>query len=250
MSDQASEPTMDDILASIRRIISEDEGSENPTEPENNAQENLQAQPSQQGQNMPLVDDDDDDVVVLTKPAPSQAKAKVEPAPQVPEIEPKAEPAPTLIPAKKPTVQSSNLKPAFKDDAVGAARKSRKGPSLDSLDIDETESKVRSLGSSKSVMKPSNMRRADRGLDNAFSDERLLSATTETLGTASFASLERAVRMGKAGDTLEDVVRNLLRPMLRGWIDQNLPSLVERMVQTEIQKIVSGARRNWEDSDL
>ena len=242
MSDQASEPTMDDILASIRRIISEDEGGEKTTEPANNpqaapqvnSQENLQAQVPQQDQAMQQIDeDDDDDVVVLTKPASSQAKAE-----------------PTPIPAKKPTVNASNLKPAFKDDAVGAARKSRKGPSLDSLDIDETESKVRSLGSSKSVMKPSNMRRADRGLDNAFSDERLLSATTETLGTASFASLERAVRMGKAGDTLEDVVRNLLRPMLRGWIDQNLPSLVERMVQTEIQKIVSGARRNWEDSDL
>ena len=42
-------------------------------------------------------------------------------------------------------------------------------------------------------------------------------------------------------DTLEGLVREMLRPMLRDWLDQNLPSLVESMVAREIERI-TGAR--------
>ena len=46
------------------------------------------------------------------------------------------------------------------------------------------------------------------------------------------------------GVTLEDIVRELLHPMLREWMDDNLPPMVERIVQKEIEKM---ARRAMED---
>jgi cell pole-organizing protein PopZ len=39
------------------------------------------------------------------------------------------------------------------------------------------------------------------------------------------------------GRSLEDVVRELLRPLLREWLDTNLPSIVERAVQIEVERI-------------
>jgi cell pole-organizing protein PopZ len=40
--------------------------------------------------------------------------------------------------------------------------------------------------------------------------------------------------------TLEDVVRETLRPMLKSWLDENLPRVVERMVQAEVERITRG----------
>ena len=37
--------------------------------------------------------------------------------------------------------------------------------------------------------------------------------------------------------TLEDLVREMLQPMLRSWLDDNLPTLVERLVLVEIARI-------------
>jgi cell pole-organizing protein PopZ len=37
--------------------------------------------------------------------------------------------------------------------------------------------------------------------------------------------------------TLEDLVRDMLRPMLKSWLDANLPDLVERMVRAEIERL-------------
>lgn len=79
--------------------------------------------------------------------------------------------------------------------------------------------------------------------------EDVVSNLTASMGTASFAALERSIRMGQAGETLEDVIKNLLKPMLRNWLDQNLPSMVERLVQFEIQKMSSGARQWYQQEE-
>jgi len=38
--------------------------------------------------------------------------------------------------------------------------------------------------------------------------------------------------------SLEDIVRELMRPMLKDWLDENLPGVVERVVRKEVQKLV------------
>jgi uncharacterized protein len=42
--------------------------------------------------------------------------------------------------------------------------------------------------------------------------------------------------------TLEDLVKEMLRPMLKSWLDDNLPTLVERMVRAEIERVSRGRR--------
>ena len=63
--------------------------------------------------------------------------------------------------------------------------------------------------------------------------------TSEQTGAAVHAALDNLSDMfiGGNAQTVEDLVRNMLRPMLKAWLDQNLPVLVQEMVQKEIQRI-------------
>jgi cell pole-organizing protein PopZ len=42
--------------------------------------------------------------------------------------------------------------------------------------------------------------------------------------------------------TLDDLVQDMLRPMLKAWLDDNLPTIVERLVRTEIERVSRGPR--------
>jgi hypothetical protein len=71
----------------------------------------------------------------------------------------------------------------------------------------------------------------------------------EAAAAAAFSvgSLVRTLAAGRAtqvytgGPTLEDMVRAELRPLLKEWLDANLPPLVERLVRTEIERVVGRA---------
>lgn len=69
--------------------------------------------------------------------------------------------------------------------------------------------------------------------------EKIISDETAEASRARLASLSRLViKPEVAGsDTLEGLVREMLKPMLRDWLDANLPSLVEAMVAKEIARI-------------
>jgi hypothetical protein len=67
-------------------------------------------------------------------------------------------------------------------------------------------------------------------------------ATTGTLaGLSGAVSAARDMPMGYAHQTLEDLVKSLLRPILKEWLDENLPPLVERLVEKEIARLVGRA---------
>jgi cell pole-organizing protein PopZ len=55
----------------------------------------------------------------------------------------------------------------------------------------------------------------------------------------AFDTLANTVLSNQAR-TLEDLVRNMLRPMLKSWRDGNLPGLVERIVKAEIERVSRG----------
>jgi uncharacterized protein len=55
---------------------------------------------------------------------------------------------------------------------------------------------------------------------------------------AAFGSLAQTM-LGR-GRTLEDLVQEMMRPMLKEWLDENLPGLVERMVRAEIERVSRG----------
>ena len=54
---------------------------------------------------------------------------------------------------------------------------------------------------------------------------------------ALIAILSAAVAMPKDGRSLEDVTRELLRPLIKSWLDENLPRIVESAVEQEVQRI-------------
>ena len=48
--------------------------------------------------------------------------------------------------------------------------------------------------------------------------------------------------LGRGDTTLEQIVRELLRPLLKQWLDQNLPGMVERIVREEVERIARSTR--------
>ncbi len=70
---------------------------------------------------------------------------------------------------------------------------------------------------------------------------RLVSDAASDAVAASFARLATVYRTDD-GSSLDDVVRETLRPMLQAWLDEHLPALVERLVRAEIARVVGGIR--------
>jgi cell pole-organizing protein PopZ len=188
---KASEPSMEEILASIRRIIADDE---KPAEPEAAPEEPvaLAPQPEPEPEPEPIEDDVLDlgaeaERVEDEPAAPVAASADdvdfVEPAVAV-QPEPEPEP-PQPVAFVPPPVQPQ---PAPMDMAA--------------LISDQAGAAVHS----------------------------------------AFGALANTVLSNNAR-TLEDLVKDMLKPMLKTWLDDNLPAMVERLVRAEIERVARGGRR-------
>ncbi len=166
LQDQQAEPSMEEILASIRRIISEEE--QTPT-----AEPVLDLTQTDQ----PQVEEADDDIVFE-----AVEQVVVEEA-----YTPPPTPAPTPTPIE--TVMPSQ--------ATAVA------PTVDTI----------------------------------------LSTPTANAAAGSLARLAGTLRISDApGQTVEGVVRELLKPMLKEWLDRNLPAIVEARVEAELERIARLAR--------
>jgi hypothetical protein len=67
----------------------------------------------------------------------------------------------------------------------------------------------------------------------------LISSSTSAAIDSAFNTLAQTVLVQNAR-TLEDLVREMLRPMLKTWLDDNLPGLVERLIRAEIERVSRG----------
>ena len=169
---------MEEILASIRRIISEDDA---PAEPA------AEAAPPPPPEPEPEPTSFDDDVLDLTDPI--AAEPELPPLETVGDLdvyspstfEPEPEPEPVYTPPP--------AAPVFDRDQVA---------------------------------------------------DQLVGVSAASAAASAFGSLSSALLMPKDGRTLEDVVRELLRPLLKEWLDQNLPRIVETKVEEEVQRISRG----------
>ena len=65
----------------------------------------------------------------------------------------------------------------------------------------------------------------------------LVSERVASAAASSFGALSAAITMPKGDRTLEDVVRELLRPLLQQWLDDNLPGIVQQAVEAEVERI-------------
>lgn len=185
-----SEPTMEEILASIRRIISEDDeapegAADNDSEP---------AEPAE-----PTVDD-----ILAVDDEP-------EPEPE-PDPEPEPEPEP-----ERPTADVFELTQVLRDDGTVMNLDD------DLLMDDEPEP----------VVPPRQYAAPDSGL---LAENVAANAAASFAGLASALSAQRDIAV-PTHRTLEDITKELLRPMLKQWLDQNLPTVVQRIVEREIAKL-------------
>ncbi len=78
----------------------------------------------------------------------------------------------------------------------------------------------------------------------AMAGYRLLSpeaqnATANSLGDLMRTLTDRQTQVFRSGPTLEDIVRDEMRPIIKSWLDSNLPPMVERLVRDEIERVVN-----------
>jgi cell pole-organizing protein PopZ len=72
--------------------------------------------------------------------------------------------------------------------------------------------------------------------------EQLLAPATDAAVMGAMSRLGALAHTGIGGMTVEAMIRDMLRPMLKDWLDENLPALVERMVEKEIARISRGVK--------
>lgn len=81
--------------------------------------------------------------------------------------------------------------------------------------------------------------------DREDMEQGLLDKAAAVATVSSMARLAENIAISRTsvGTTLEDVVRDLLRPMLKDWLDENLPELIERLVKEELERLAEKAAR-------
>jgi cell pole-organizing protein PopZ len=190
------EPSMEEILASIRRIISEDS---EPGKQSSTAQATTAAKESDVLELTNIVHDDGT-VGRIESPAEAPPQPRRRPAPTIraPEPEPMRAPEPRLSRRAAPP-----------------ERPMRNDPDLDMVDKDDREGGILSSQASSAIT-------------NAF----------------GALARERDVSIG-GGASLEDLVTQMMKPMLAAWLEEHLPEIVERVVQQEVERAArtSGRRR-------
>jgi uncharacterized protein len=69
----------------------------------------------------------------------------------------------------------------------------------------------------------------------------LLSPDANEAAALSFGALSASLEV-RSAELADELVREMLRPMLKRWLDENLPSIVERLVRAEIQRVARGRK--------
>ncbi len=82
---------------------------------------------------------------------------------------------------------------------------------------------------------------AEPAADEApIASNETMAAASQSVGALKKALSERQAQVYKAhAISLEEIVREEVRPMLKSWLDTHLPSIVERLVRTEIERVVA-----------
>ena len=210
---RAHEPSMEEILASIRRIIA------------------------------------DDDVLPLTRPAPEVKAA----APAPPPV--KAE---TPVAAPPPRLRLAPITPlVFPPDELisppPVAQAEAAEPGVPLADVAAAPIELPPQPVALTVIEPdqnpepetpmAHEARAVFETHAAFEDEAqpILSARTDESVATSLNALASSVFLQQTG-MIEESIKDMLRPLLKTWLDDNLPVIVERLVRIEIERVARGGR--------
>jgi cell pole-organizing protein PopZ len=220
---KSQEPSMEEILASIRRIIADDDASKTAPRP---------AEPA----------------AAAAAPAPVARPAPPPPAPpptspRVTPPEPSLDEADAADPEPMAEVedQASDILDLTEQMAAPAPKPAPQFRTIDgSFDVSYEEEKP-------APQMPAHQMPEARAPSPSEDDQyrgdarsnQLLSNVTSAAVDSAFNTLAQTVLVQNAR-TLEDLVREMLRPMLKAWLDDNLPGMVERLVRAEIERVSRG----------
>ena len=221
-SAKATEPSMEEILASIRRIIADDDTGKAPAKPA--------APPAPPPR--------------PASPPPPRAAA---PPPPPPRAAPRQAPAPSMnqndIDSMLSSLDAPPGRDGRRDDVLDLTESmtapSSMGPGLQT--IDGQPDVIFSDAPAEPAPAPRVIDEARRQFAQANTQQPsgLLSNSTSAAVDSAFNALAQTVLVQNAR-TLEDLVREMLRPMLKAWLDDNLPGMVERIVKAEIERVSRG----------
>jgi uncharacterized protein len=206
---KSQEPSMEEILASIRRIIADDDASKMPPpEPE----------------------------------PPKSVPRPVAPQPRMSALERPESAANAASVAADPPSDILNLTESMEappaEPPPPAAPITARGPAPQFHRIDG-QSDVGFDGVAERPSMQSTVDGARRQFAHANSEGELMSNVTSAAVDSAFNTLAQTVSVQNSR-TLEDLVREMLRPLLKAWLDDNLPAMVERLVRAEIERVSRG----------
>lgn len=263
----AKEPSMDEILSSIRQIIADDDESAAPRRP------SLQVAPDPMEAAAVSLDDDSEPLALSSAQIVPETEAVADMGfealladAQAETAE--AEEAPTLVvpddvsftPAEPEAaildLPSFNPAPSAVEEVEASAEPEfspepevEAAPVLSAVSIDEDLSVAEIAPEPVAFARPTLAAASPMPDPTLTADiaEGLLETTTKAAIRGSIDKLGAAgigvvasPSLGNANLTIEAMVREMLRPMLKEWLDENLPSVVERMVEKEIARVARG----------
>jgi uncharacterized protein len=221
---KAQEPSMEEILASIRRIIADDDASKPPRLPEPAAPKPppAAAVPARPAPPPPP-----------PPPAPPAANKQSDIDAMLADLD-KPKPAPKVEPPKPappPSIDVLDLTEAMATPPPGPA------PTFRTIDGDSDVVFAERPPARATVPPPPPP--PVTAPPPPMSDAGLISNATAAAVDSAFNTLANTV-LGQNARTLEDLVKEMLRPMLKSWLDDNLPNLVDRIVRAEIERVSRG----------
>jgi uncharacterized protein len=247
---KVQEPSMEEILASIRRIIADDEAK--PPIAEKTA-----SPPAKPAAAAPAVKPVMNDIPPSNIAAAKAAAAKAATATAAPPSPPPAKPAPPPAPAATNSQDDIDAMLAGLDEVTSEAEIRPSQPEAEVFeltdemalpdppqpsfqkvepqdDLEFTEAAI-----AKAAYRPPAFEPPPFESPASPPPQQILSRSTVSAVESAFNSLANTVLSNNAR-TLEDLVKEMLRPMLKSWLDDNLPGLVERIVKAEIERVSRG----------
>ena len=247
---KVQEPSMEEILASIRRIIADDEAkppaAEKPATPSPPAEAKPEKPAAAPAAKAPVMKD----IPPSTIPAAQAAAKTVAPPPVKPAPAPAPAPAASnsqddidaMLAGLDEATSEAEIRPPLPDGEVfeltdEMAVPAPPQPSFHKVephdDIEFTETAAAKAPPRQPAFEPPPLQ------SSAARPQQILSRSTVSAVESAFNTLANTVLSNNAR-TLEDLVKEMLRPMLKSWLDDNLPGLVERIVKAEIERVARG----------
>jgi cell pole-organizing protein PopZ len=242
---KVQEPSMEEILASIRRIIADDEAKPAAAEKSSSpaAPVKPEAPPAATAAKAPAMKD-----IPPITPASAKPAAAAKPAPPPEAASNNQDDIDAMLASLDQATPEADIRPSQPDGEVfdltdemalpdpapePAASSFHRIEPQDDIEFTETAA-ARALHRQPAYEPP-----PFESAAAATPAPQILSRSTVSAVESAFNSLANTVLSNNAR-TLEDLVKEMLRPMLKSWLDDNLPGLVERIVKAEIERVSRG----------